>query len=79
MRNLSDSVTVGHAHPLLCVNCVDDDILDSLGNAQYFSTLDLISAYWHIFVDEKDSHKTAFDTQPGLFEFNRTSDVFWAC
>ncbi len=51
-----NSVTVGHAHPLPRV----DDILDSLGNSQYFSTLDLKSAYWQISVDEKDRHKTAF-------------------
>ncbi len=62
-----NSVTVGHAHPLPRV----DDILDSLGNSQYFSTLDLKSAYWQISVDEKDRHKTAFVTQRGLFEFNR--------
>ena len=49
-----------------------DDILDSLGDAQYFSTLDLKSAYWEIPVNEKDRHKTAFVTQRAcLFEFNR--------
>ena len=62
-----NSVTVGHAHPLPRV----DDILDSLGNSHYFSTLDLKSAYWQISVEEKDRHKTAFVTQRGLFEFNR--------
>ena len=62
-----NSVTIGQAHPLPRV----DDILDSLGDAQYFSTLDLKSAYWQISVDEKDPHKTAFVTQGGLFEFNR--------
>ena len=61
-----NSVTIGQAHPLPRV----DDILDSLGDAQYFSTLDLKSAYWQISVDEKDRHKTAFVTQRGLFEFN---------
>ena len=59
-----NSVTIGQAHPLPRV----DDILDSLGDAQYFSTLDLKSAYWQISVDEKDRHKTAFVTQRGLFE-----------
>ena len=62
-----NSVTVGHAHPLPRV----DDILDSLGNSQYFSTIDLKSAYWQISVNERDPHKTAFVTQRGLFEFNR--------
>ena len=42
-----------------------------MGDAQYFSTLDLKSAYWQISVDEKDRHKTVFVTQRGLFEFNR--------
>ena len=58
-----NSVTIGQAHPLPRV----DDILDSLGDAQYFSTLDLKSAYWQISVDENDRHKTAFVTQRGLF------------
>ena len=57
------SVAIGQAHPLPRV----DDVLDSLGDAQYFSTLDLKSAYWQISVDEKDRHKTAFVTQRGLF------------
>ena len=61
-----NSVTIGHAHALPRV----DDILDSLGNAQYFSTLDLKSAYWQISVDQQDREKTAFVTQRGLFEFN---------
>ena len=60
-------VTVGHAHPLPRI----DDILDSLGNSQYFTTLDLRSGYWQISVDEQDRHKTAFVTQSGLYEFNR--------
>ena len=60
-------MTIGQAHPLPRV----DDILDSLGDAQYFSTLDLKRAYWQISVNEKDRHKTAFFTQRGLFEFNR--------
>ena len=42
-----------------------------MGDAQYFSTLDLKCAYWQISVDEKDRHKTVFVTQRGLFEFNR--------
>lgn len=62
-----NAVTVGHAHPLPRV----DDIFDSLGNSQYFSTLDLKSAYWQVPVAEKDRHKTAFVTQNGLYEFNR--------
>ena len=57
-----NSVTVGHAH---------DDIVDSLGDSKYFTTLDLKSGYWQISVDEHDRHKTAFATLNGLYEFNR--------
>ena len=51
-------VTIGNAHPLPRI----DDILDSLGNSQYFSTLDLRTGYWQLSVDEDDRHKTAFVT-----------------
>ncbi|MCP3663135.1 MAG: DDE-type integrase/transposase/recombinase, partial [Gammaproteobacteria bacterium] len=47
-----------------------DDILDQLGKAKYFSTLDLASGYWQIELDEKDREKTAFVCSAGLFEFN---------
>ena len=55
------------AHPLPRIN----DILDSLGDAQYFSALDLRSAYWQISVDEQDRPKTAFATPNRLYEFKR--------
>ena len=62
-----NSVTVGHAHPLPRI----DDILDSLGDSKYFTTLDLRSGYWQISVVENHRHKTAFATPNGLYEFNR--------
>ena len=46
-----------------------DDLLDQLGNAQYFSILDLVAGYWQIRIDEASQEKTAFTTQQGLFEF----------
>jgi len=46
-----------------------DDLLDQLGKAQYFSTLDLAAGYWQIRVDEDSQEKTAFTTQQGLYEF----------
>jgi len=45
-----------------------DDLLDELGEAQYFSTLDLASGYWQIRINEKSREKTAFTTHQGLFE-----------
>ena len=44
-----------------------DDLLDQLGEAQYFSTLDLASGYWQISINENSREKTAFTTHQGLF------------
>ena len=46
-----------------------DDLLDQLGKAQYFSTVDLAAGYWQIWINEASKEKTAFTTQQGLFEF----------
>ena len=46
-----------------------DDLLDQLGRARYFTTLDLASGYWQIWVDKPSQEKTAFITHRGLFEF----------
>ena len=48
-----------------------DDILDTLGGAKYFTSLDLASGYWQVSLDPQSSHKTAFTTHQGLFEFVR--------
>ena len=48
-----------------------DDILDTLGQARYFSTLDLASGYWQIEMDPATKDKSAFTTHAGLFEFER--------
>ena len=64
-----NQVTQNDSHPLLDIA----DILDSLGNAKYFSTLDLRNGYWQISIDPKYRPKSAFVTSSGLFEFNRMS------
>ena len=64
-----NQVTQNDSHPLPNIA----DILDSLGNAKYFSTLDLRNGYWQISIDPKDRPKSAFVTSSGLFEFNRMS------
>ena len=43
------------------------EALEALGQAKYFSTLDLTSGYWQVEVAEHDKHKTAFNTPMGLF------------
>ena len=47
-----------------------DDLLDILGKAKYFSTLDLASGYWQVEIKPEDRPKTAFITTEGLYEFN---------
>lgn len=65
-RKLNDK-TVGDKFPLPNIT----DILDHLGRAVYFSTLDLASGYHQIEIEEKDRHKTAFVTETGQYHFKR--------
>ena len=48
-----------------------DEILDSLGKAKIFSTLDATSGYYQIAMKEEDICKTAFSCKNGFFEFTR--------
>jgi len=65
-RELND-LTIGDFFPLPNIT----DILDQLGNAKYFSTLDLASGYHQISMHDEHKNKTAFSTPYGHFEFNR--------
>ena len=63
-RKVND-VTRKDAQPLPRI----DDTLDALGDACYFSTLDLASGYWQVELDPRDREKTAFATPFGLHQF----------
>ena len=59
--------TIKDAHPLPRIV----ESLDAMTGAQYFTTLDLQSAYNQVQMEPDDQHKTAFTTPFGLYEFTR--------
>ena len=61
-----NKITKMKSYPLPLI----DDILALLGNAKYFTSLDLKSGYWQVLMDEADKEKTAFTCHRGLFQFN---------
>ena len=65
-RSLNEK-TISDAYPLpnIC------DILDQLGGAKYFSTLDLASGFHQIPMDPESQPKTAFSTPYGHYEYKR--------
>ena len=60
-----NAVTVKDAQPLPR----SDDILESLGGAQWFSCLDMAAGYWQVPVRKSDRPKTAFVTHKGQFQW----------
>ena len=63
-RKLND-VTVRNSYPLPLIN----DIIEKVKGAQYFTKLDLRSAYNLIRIREGDEYKTAFRTKYGHYEY----------
>ena len=64
-RKLNE-VTIKDSYPLPRI----DELIDTIGAAKWFTTMDLASGYWQVRVKEKDRPKTAFVTRYGLYEFN---------
>jgi hypothetical protein len=57
--------TVKNKHPMPIV----DELIDELAGAQWFSKLDFRAGYHQICIHPEDTHKTAFKTHNGLYEF----------
>jgi hypothetical protein len=60
-------VTVCDNFPLPVIS----EILDTLGNSKYFSTIDCASGFLQVPVKPEDQPKTAFNTRDSHFQFKR--------
>ncbi|OWZ06653.1 hypothetical protein PHMEG_00021062, partial [Phytophthora megakarya] len=60
-----NAVAVKDCYPMPLI----DDILDVLGNAKLFSTMDIASGYWNVPMEKDSIEKTAFMCKYGLYEW----------
>ena len=58
-----NAVTIKDAYPIPCI----DESLSKLGDAKFFTTLDLVSAFWQVPLRKQDREKTGFACELGLF------------
>ena len=65
-RRLNEK-TIGDAHPLPDIT----EILDQLGQAKYFTCLDMVMGYHQIELEEGEGPKTAFSTKQGHWEYRK--------
>lgn len=57
--------TVGDSFPIPVIS----EVLNSVGNSKYFSTIDCASGFWQISLRAEDRTKTALSTEYAHFEY----------
>ena len=62
-----NAVTIKDAYPIPRIN----ESLSKLGDAKLFTTLDLGSAFWQVPLRKKDTEKTGFACELGLYQWKR--------
>ena len=62
-----NAVTIKDAYPIPRIN----ESLSKLGDAKFFTTLDLGSAFWQVPLRKQDREKTGFACELGLFQWKR--------
>ena len=60
-------MTIKDAYPIIRI----DESLSKLGDAKFFTTLDLGSAFWQVPLRKQDREKTGFACELGLFQWKR--------
>ena len=60
-----NGITKKDAYPLPRI----DEMMDTLGEAHWFSSMDLTSGYWQIGMEPESISKIAFISREGLYEF----------
>ena len=59
-----NAVTIEDAYPIPRI----EESLSKLGDAKFFTTLDLSSAFWQVPLRKKDREKTGFACELGLYQ-----------
>ena len=62
-----NAVTIKYAYPIPRI----DETLSKLGDAKFFATLNLGSAFWQVPPRKKDREKTRFACELGLYQWKR--------
>ena len=62
-----NAVTIKDAYPFSRI----DESLSKLGDAKFFTTLDLGSAFWQVPLRKQDREKTGFAGELGLYQWKR--------
>jgi hypothetical protein len=62
---LGNAITVRFQYPMPRI----DDVLDSVGGARFFSSCDLTSGFWQLWLTDSDVPKTSFRTPTGLYQW----------
>ena len=62
-----NAVTIKDAYPIPRI----DENFSKLGDAKFFTTLDLGSAFWQVPLRKQDREKTGFACELRLFQWNR--------
>ena len=66
----SRAINVGTRREITIMPRVNE-MLFSMGGSELYTTIDLLSAYWSVGLDEKSTHLTAFSTHTGHYHFKK--------